>query len=276
VGLDEDFQHLYRTYFGEMQHERAEIETLPRLLEGVGLFIDVGASLGQYTYYANRVLSGAKIIALEADPDRFVELEQNCRKWAQDRDNEIVAIQAAVSDGIGTISFYKTGSRISGGLFPVDERPASYSPVEVRQVTLDEFFQQGVDTFVKVDVEGSEMRAFLGATKPIDTGARFLTEITWWGDRERGYTPMTFLRFMYRRGLEIRKNTPRRSSSFLVFPAEDPRPSLLAYLKVVPLLVAKSFWGRYVPRRIRSGVERLLGQRRLRRHADSEMELGPG
>lgn len=276
MGLNDDLQHLYRTYFGEAQHERAEIETLPRLLEGVGLFIDVGASLGQYTYYANRVLSGAKIIALEPDPDRFIELEQNCRRWGQDRDNEIVVIQAAVSDGSGTISFYKTGSRISGGLFPVDERPASYSPVQVRQVKLDDFREPGVDTFVKVDVEGSEMRAFLGATELIDSGARFLTEITWWGDRERGYTAMTFLRFLYQRGLEIRRNTARRNSSFLVVPAEGPRPSLAAYLKVAPLLAAKSFWGRYVPRRIRSGVERLLGERRVRKHADSEVELGQG
>ena len=48
----------------------------------------------------------------------------------------------------------------------------------------------GVDTFVKVDVEGSEMGVFLGASDLIDSGARFLTEITWWGDRERGYSAM--------------------------------------------------------------------------------------
>ena len=269
VGFDEDLQHLYRTYFGELQHERAEIETLPRLLEGIGLFIDVGASLGQYTYYANRVLSGARIIALEPDPDRFGELEQNCRKWGRDGANEIVAIQAAVSDHSGTIEFYKTGSRISGGLFPVDERPASYSALEVRQVTLDEFLTPGVDTFVKVDVEGSEMRAFLGASDLIDSGARFLTEITWWGDRERGYSAMTFLRFLYQRGLEIEKNTPRRNSSFVLYPGEGPRPSLTAYLRVAPLLAAKSLWGSYMPKRIRSSVERLLGERRVRRHAKS-------
>ena len=272
VGLEEDFQHLYRTYFGEMQHERAEIETLPRLLKGVDLFIDVGASLGQYTYFANRVLSGGKIIALEPDPDRFAELSKNCRKWARDGNTEIVAIQAAVSDVTGTTSFSKTGSRISGGLFPVDERPASYSPVEVRQIVLDEFFRRGVETFVKIDVEGSEIRALLGATELIDSGvARFLTEITWWGDRERGYTPLTFLRFLYHRGLEVRKNTSRRNSSFLVLPVEGRRPSLLAYMRVAPVLVAKSFWGRYIPRRVRASVERLLGQRRVRNHADSEI-----
>jgi len=61
------------------------------------------------------------------------------------------------------------------------------------------------------------MQAFLGATELIDTGARFLTEITWWGPRERGYTPMTFLRFTYRRGHEIRKTPLAAIPAFLSF-----------------------------------------------------------
>ena len=271
MGLEDDFQHLYRTYFGELQHERAEIETLPRLLDGVGLFIDVGASLGQYTYYANRVLSGARIIALEPDPDRFVELEKNCRKWEEEGDNEIRAIHAAASDSTGTTSFYKTGSRISGSLVPVPERPATYSHVEVRQLSLDDLALDGVNTFIKIDVEGTEMRVFLGASQLIERGARFLTEISWWGDRERGYSPITLLRLLYRQGFEVRKNTPRRNSSFLVFPATGLRPSRLAYARVLPLLTAKSLWGRFAPGPIRRGVERVLGRRRVRKHANSQI-----
>ena len=135
VGFDEDLQHLYRTYFGELQHERAAIETLPRHLEGVDLFIDVGASLGLYTYTPIAAYPAQGLLLSSQTLINLASLEQSCRKWGQDGANEIVAIQASVSDRSGTIGFYQTGS--SGGLFPVDERPASHSALEVRQVTLD-------------------------------------------------------------------------------------------------------------------------------------------
>lgn len=256
--LDDAFAHLYRTYFGDHPHEQAEIETLPRLLEGCEVFIDVGASLGQYTYHANQILEGARIISIEADPDRFVELERNCVKWSDGR-NEIDPVHAAVADDHGTVEFFKTGSRISGGLFPVDERPASYHPVDVPQIMLDDF-QQTAKTFVKIDVEGAEMRVMLGASRLIASGAEFLTEITWWGDRERGYSPFTLLRWARQQGMAVEKNTRRRNSSYRFYVA--PRPT--GYVKVVPLLAAKYVWGRFMPQRIRRMVERRLSASRLR------------
>lgn len=256
--MEDTFRHLYATYFGEQQHEQAEIETLPLLLQGIEVFIDVGASLGQYTYYANRILSDARIVAVEADPDRYAELEANCAKWDTGK-NEIVPVHAAVTDSRGTGVFYNTGGRISGGLFPVAERPAEYKPVEVPLITLNDLHQQG-RTFVKIDVEGSEMRVMLGASDLIESGAEFLTEITWWGDRERGHTPLSFLRWLHAQRLAVRKNTSRRNSNYHLYPGRG------GYMRVVPLLTAKYVWGRYMPIQIRKQTESLLGAMRLRRH----------
>ena len=152
--LQHAFDHLYSTYFGERQHEREEIENLPNLLRDCRLFIDVGASLGMYTYYANKQLSGAKIIAVEADPDRYEELKKNCAKWEAEGNNTIIAVHAALGDEHGTIEFFKTGTQISGGFFPVGERSSAYFPVEVKQALLDDFFTEEVPTLVKIDVEG--------------------------------------------------------------------------------------------------------------------------
>jgi len=50
------FQGLSKAYFSEEMHEKSIIEHLPELLASAKLFIDIGASLGQYTYFANKVM----------------------------------------------------------------------------------------------------------------------------------------------------------------------------------------------------------------------------
>ena len=262
--LEDAFTHLYRTYFGEGAKEREEIEQLPELLAECRLFIDVGASLGQYTYYANQVLEHGTILAIEADPDRYQELARNCARWAAEGSNTITPIHAAVGDGREPVEFWVTRSQISGGLFPVQERSDAYRPIQVPQVVLDDFHQPGVPTFVKIDVEGAEYRVMRGAARHVAGGTtRFMTEITWWGDRARGQTTLDFLRFLHASRLRIEKMAKRRTSNYLLTPAPPAVTLWLAYLRVAPLLVATSLWGRLVPRSVRILRERALNRRRL-------------
>ncbi|MEX1183605.1 MAG: FkbM family methyltransferase [Gemmatimonadota bacterium] len=268
--LDQTFTYLYKTYFSEDAKEREEIEQLPSFLEGCDLFIDIGASLGQYTYYANRIMSGGRIIAVEADPDRYAELARNCAKWQVEGTNSIKVIHAAAGDAHGKVQFYVTGTQISGGLFPVAERSDAYRPVEVQQVMVDDFHEPGVSTFVKIDVEGGEHRVLRGATAHITGGTTsFLTEVTWWGDRERGDTTLDLLRYLMSQHLHIRKVAKRRTSGYLLTPAPPSAAVWPDYLRAAPLLVATSLWGRLVPARLRLLRERRLNRRRLRRFADS-------
>jgi len=265
--LQEAFEHLYSTYFGENQHEREEIENFPTLLRDCRLFIDVGASLGMYTYYANQHLENAKIIAVEADPDRYEELKKNCAKWEAEGTNKIIAVHAAMSDERTPIRFYKTGSQISGGFFPVNERSDAYSEVQVDQVLLDDFYEEGVPTLVKIDVEGAELRVLQGANRHL-AGAttRFLIEMHWWGDRDRNTTTADVLRFLYKKNFSIQKTVRVHTSNYHVEPA--PGASVLpGYVRVAPLLLAKAFYGKYVPKRIRNLREQFLNHRRRRKHA---------
>src|SRR5580698_6276047 len=48
-------------YFGPNMHEREEIELLPGLLEGVQVFVDVGASLGPYSFHTSKLITGGKM-----------------------------------------------------------------------------------------------------------------------------------------------------------------------------------------------------------------------
>jgi FkbM family methyltransferase len=261
--LKQAFDQLYRSYFGEGHLERGAVESLPRILESCDLFLDVGASLGMYTYYANKILKGKKIIAVEADPDRFAELEKNCATWRSAGTNEIVALNASVGDRSGTATFYKTGSTISGALFQVEERSDAYEAVEVREVTLDELFASGVKIVAKIDVEGAEYRVLQGARQHLEArNTDFLLELHWWGDRERGTTSMDVLRCLLEHRMAMIRPAKQQKSHYLFQPAAPADILWPSYARFAPLLFAKSMYGKYAPRHLREIRERVVKARR--------------
>jgi FkbM family methyltransferase len=266
MDLESAFAHLDRTYFGPDAYERDEIAQLPSRLFNCRVFIDVGASLGQYTFYANQIMRDGQIYAIEADPDRYAVLERRCAEWVQSGTNNITPVHAAAGDSHEPITFYVTKSQISGGFFPVSERSDHYRPISVEQVTVDDFYEPGAQTFVKIDVEGAELRVMRGATRHLAGGhTSYLTEITWWGDRERGYTSADYLRYLRSNGLQIEKAAGRHNAGYWLTPGG---PS--GYWRVGPLLVAKSWYGRYFPRRLRLLRERTLNRTRTQKTIGSE------
>ncbi len=249
------FAYLDRTYFGEQPREQVEIQRLPEFLAGRSLFLDVGASLGQYTYYANQVMQGGRIIAFEADPDRFAELAHRCHEWQRQGTNSITVVHAAVGDGREPTAFFITGTHISGGFFPVPER-ASYNQVEVPQVLLDDYFEPGTKTLCKIDVEGAELRVLKGAEHHLASrNTTFMVEVTGWGDRDRGYNAVTLLRFVARQRFGIHKIAPGlKTFNYLIAPAEGYR-LWLSHLRAAPVLLMRIAYRRLTPQWLRDRVE---------------------
>jgi FkbM family methyltransferase len=185
-------EELYRVlsdhYFGPNQDEAREVEALPGLLRGAQVFVDVGASLGQYTCCAQETLHDAQIFAIEADPVRFERLAELCADWARSpRNNRIVPMHRAVADTNGAVTFFVTDADRSGGLFPYDSDPESryaWREVTVPAATLDSLFHGDlIPDLVKMDIEGGEYRALLGASEILRSGkTRFMVEIHPWGD----------------------------------------------------------------------------------------------
>lgn len=260
--------YLAWTYFGESAFDREEFARFEETLHGTTRFIDVGASHGVYTYHANQILDNAEIIAIEADPERFRILEENTAKWASSSSNTIRCVQAAASDererqSSSEVSFYTTGTQISGGLFSVDERSDDYAPVTVPLVCVDDFFVAGSRTFVKIDVEGAELRVLQGSTRHIEAGnTRFFTEISWWGDRQRGTSALDVLGFCWRAGLRADR---RLRSDYLLAPEPDPVARLRSLVRSIPPLALRVTFNTVVPLQIRTWRERRENQRRLSR-----------
>lgn len=269
--LNASLAYLYKTYFGEQQIEKEEIERLPDLLAECTLFVDVGASLGMYTYFANKVLSGARIYAIEADPDRFAELHRNCNEWEKEGQNEIKAVHAIAGDSRDAARFYKTGTHISGGVFAISERADDYNIVDVQQVLIDDFYEAERKAVVKIDVEGAEYRVLKGATHFIeDAHTRFIIGIHSWGDRERNKTPMDLLRFLFAKRLNISKTANRLTANYL-FDHTEKRHSVLMwrYCNYAPMLLARQIYRNALPKPVIRYVERSLNRLRKRKIENS-------
>lgn len=176
---------LNKAYFSAEPHEEETLQHLAELLPPErGVFVDVGASLGQYTGCASRAMHGGRILALEADALRHEELARNCGHWAAQSGNDITALFCAACDADGEATFYVTHSNVSGGLFPHETgRDVQWDPVKVPARTLDSLCEGFSPDLVKIDVEGSELRVLRGAERLLREGkAKFLIEVHPWPD----------------------------------------------------------------------------------------------
>ncbi len=186
----EEYEALERAYFSDQMHERDALGVLRGLLNGARCFVDVGASLGQFTRCAAETMSGGRIVAVEADPERFERLQANCKAWAASSPCEIVGVHAAAVDHDGAVTFFTTDSRVSGGLFVHETAtsgagglPVSWRKITVQGCRLDALAADRIPDVVKIDVEGAELRVLKGADRLLRRGHTiFLVELHPWTD----------------------------------------------------------------------------------------------
>jgi len=226
---NEILDELDRHYFGEESDEQDVIDQLPRLCDGCESFLDIGASLGQYTYFAAQAMGRGRVVALEADPLRYSTLDERSEEWASKLGAEISVIHGAAADAAGECEFYVTDCSVSGGMVqhPTADNDPSWRKVVVPSITIDDLWSGKIEgeesirpDLIKIDVEGTELRVLKGAEKVLRNGnTKFLVEIHSWGDEERGYTPADV--FSYMKGFGYRAKPLGRLFLF------EKRPSLL-------------------------------------------------
>ena len=160
---------LNKAYFSENPHEAEVLKHMRKLLTICKLFVDVGASLGQFTKLANDYMDNGLIISVEADPIRFARLESNCNNWSKKGKNKIIPIHGAITEKKEIVRFQTTNSNISGGLYRHQIKETELNPVltwneiEVQGTTLDELCEGRVPDLIKMDIEGAELKALKGS-----------------------------------------------------------------------------------------------------------------
>ena len=147
-------------------HEEHILEKIIGHLPIGGVFVDVGANVGQHSLFAAaKVGSTGKVFAFEPIPSSAeqIRLSKNRNNF-----NWLTIIQKAVSDSAGKIDFYKYGlSDISSRNLNFIDRPAE--KIQVEMTTLDtEIKNIGRIDCIKIDVEGYEMDVLNGAKEIIN------------------------------------------------------------------------------------------------------------
>ena len=164
--LDRWFRRLLwsRIHFPEY-----EMLVLSRMDSGsIDIAIDVGAACGGYCW----ILGGKSktVYAFEPGDVHFRELERACSL------SNIVPVKAAISDIGGTANLYTPGNdsdarhTASLELTALSSTQDKNNETLVQTISLDEFFgshefkNRSID-FIKVDIEGHEYKALLGAKR---------------------------------------------------------------------------------------------------------------
>ncbi len=140
-----------------------------RYLKPNDTFVDVGGHFGYFSLLASQLVgAGGRVIAFEASRSTYAVLAHNVQPQANIR-----AFNEALSDQAETISFfefpvlYNEFNSMDVEQFRQEKWFAEYPPMktEVAATTLDAAMArlQAVPAFIKIDVEGAELKVIRGA-----------------------------------------------------------------------------------------------------------------
>lgn len=126
--------------------------------------IDVGAHVGMYTkHFYKLVGKSGKVIAFELNPKTFGKLKGKFK----DQSNTTL-INAAVSDMSGLENYYSDCVSQCTNTIGRDVNGKKNAPLgKIKSVRLDEFIKEEI-TFIKIDVEGAEIKVLRGLEKAIN------------------------------------------------------------------------------------------------------------
>ena len=162
--------------FDSATQETSVRETFQKILSWMpqnGVFWDVGANIGCFSWYCFASRPDFEVVSFEPDIRNIQCLRRTSKAW-QLSQHTIVA--AAVAETSGQSMFLiddvsgTTGSLPTAGL-TFNERHYGYKPrqVEIRTISLNDFAAAGAHPpcVIKIDVEGAELRVLRGAQQLI-------------------------------------------------------------------------------------------------------------
>jgi FkbM family methyltransferase len=124
-----------------------------------GTAVDIGANIGNHSLYFTDLFKS--VYSFEPNPRAFALLSIN-----SELNNNIKPVNIGISDVSGKLYLYSNVQNIGNSYLSEDD-PGSAHMVGV--ATLDESMDPAEDiTFIKLDVEGHELKALLGSKKIIE------------------------------------------------------------------------------------------------------------
>lgn len=148
--------HLHGCWLGSYEWEMQK--RIAREVKGGSVFFDVGANAGFYSLLAARRVGTGRVYAFEPLPANLVFLRKHL---AMNSIRNVEVFEMAISDQAGTASFAGENTRAMGKLEAGGE-------LTVETASLDGLIMEervAPPNCIKMDIEGGEFRALLGATR---------------------------------------------------------------------------------------------------------------
>ena len=127
-----------------------------------GVFVDVGAHVGEFTFLARKIVGEyGQIFSFEPDPRVFWALEESIK---MNKFKNVVAEKKIVSDQNKNIFFLLKRELSHSSIF---YGKAKGKKIKSSSISLDKYFGNKKVDLIKIDVEGAELRVMHGAVKII-------------------------------------------------------------------------------------------------------------
>ena len=140
-----------------------------------GIFLDIGANIGEFSIAAAAKFKGIKIVAFEPDPVAFICLQFNIE--SSNLANRVTIINAALSDKSGSFPFYIATKNADSSFI----QPKSFTEIiKVRSYRADQFMRENKIKsilFLKMDAEGFEPEILAGFGRSIDDISFFAIDV---------------------------------------------------------------------------------------------------
>lgn len=140
--------------------------------------IDVGANFGFYTAIASSLVEqSGKVFSFEPSPETNEILRLNTTTMTN-----VDIIQKAVAEASGEVSFFHTKDFVNSGTVenPPFQNDADVEELTVDAVSLDDYFTDLPEAhFLKVDIQGDDIKALKGARELIRRSGDIKVLVEW-------------------------------------------------------------------------------------------------
>jgi FkbM family methyltransferase len=153
----------------EIRGENPEYRVMQELLREGDTFVDVGANYGTFSLLASRLVgSEGRVIAVEPQPALCAGISKSLQ-LSRAGNVSVKGLAIGVAPGTATLLVPADDTGRSG-MFPAFSGKGRHDAVQVAVVTLDSIMDEqpmNGRLFMKIDVEGSELRVLAGAKQVI-------------------------------------------------------------------------------------------------------------
>lgn len=161
--------------------EREDSELVVKILESIKkdfIFFDIGANTGWYSMLAAQTNKNSRIVSFEPIKEHLESLTQTI--FLNKLENRVTVSDFAISDTEGRAKILLAGTGSSLEKSFLEEKEGAR---DIKITTLDSYVENnkiGSPDFIKIDIEGHEYKALIGAKKTISTSLPILfTEIAY-------------------------------------------------------------------------------------------------